>query len=264
MNNHDHGPATAGNAATHPPLHAWLSVLCGAGCGLVLWLALSSTLLPDTTATVRRLIELQARGLGLGALLAMAGLGVLLPRPPAAGAWWNRSVAALVVVAVGSAVLALHRLGPQPDPVWLALLAAVTCVGALTAIVGLALLETGQPRLRLPLRLAQALLGGATLLFALFALRWPAGSGLAAGPVPSLALLVVAVAGLLLAMWHGQGGLRPWRHRRGRWLALALAAGLPLLLAGLLYLQPGWARVLWPLIALSVLAGTATERLQSR
>ena len=44
--------------------------------------------------------------------------------------------------------------------------------------------------------------------------------------------------------------------RPARWLALALSTILPVLLAGLLHLQPDWARVIWPLVALSVLAGT--------
>ena len=262
MNRSDHEAAAVADSNARTRTRPWLSTLCGTGCGLVLWLGLSSALLPVTTS-LRRLVELQAWGLGLGAVLAMAGLGVLLPRPAAAGPWWNRSLVALAVVLVGSTVLALLRLRAQADPAWLALLAAVVCIGALTAIISLALLEAGQAGLLLPVRLAQSLLGGATVLFALFALRWP-GSDLATGPIPSLLLLVLVAAGLLLTMWHGQGGLRPWRRWRSRWLSLLLTIALPLLLAGLLYLQPGWDKVLWPLIALSVLAGTMTERLHAR
>ena len=67
-------PGRSGPLATASTgVHAWLSILCGAGCGLVLWLAVSSTLLPAASVPVRRLLELQAWGLGLGAL----GLGAL-------------------------------------------------------------------------------------------------------------------------------------------------------------------------------------------
>ena len=37
---------------------------------------------------------------------------------------------------------------------------------------------------------------------------------------------------------------------------LGLVAGLPLLLAGLLYVWPGSVVAIWPLVALSVLAGS--------
>lgn len=254
--------ADGATAGTHASMRGgwqpWLSTLCGAGCGLALWVALSSALLRiGPGGAVRTLLELQAWGLGIGAALALAGLGVLLPRPADAGPWWNRTLAALVAVVVGCAVLALMQLGVQPDPTWLAMLAAVTCFAALAAIAGLALLETGQAGMSLPTRLAQSLLCGASLLFALFALRWPAATP-ADGPAPSLALLVLVTAGLLLATWHGQGGLRAWTARRSLVLGLCLAA--PLLLAALAWLQPGWARTIWPLVALSVLLGTAIER----
>ena len=39
---------------------------------------------------------------------------------------------------------------------------------------------------------------------------------------------------------------------------------LPLLLAGLLYAWPGSAGAIWPLVALSVLAGTLVERRLAR
>ena len=106
-------------------------------------------------------------------------------------------------------------------------------------------------------------LAWATLLFALLALRWP-GPLPAAGPVPSLLLLVAVAGGLLAAARHGQRGLFPWQQWRRRWLALGLLVAVPLLLAALLYLQPGWGRVIWPLVALSVFAGTVAERLPPR
>lgn len=257
------GPATG--AATQAPtgLRACLSTLSGAGCALVLWVALSSALLAGGSGTTRNLVDLQLWGLGLGMLLAAAGPGLLWPRPAAPGRWWLRGVVALVLVLASGTALALLQLRPQPDPAARVLLAVLACGGALATIAALALLETGQAGRWLPARLALALLGGATLLFALIALRWP-GPMVAAGPVPSLALLVAVAAGLLVAAWLPQRGLLPWTQWRGRWLALGLLAVLPLLLAALLYLQPGWTRVLWPLIALSVLAGTVTERLQPR
>ncbi|AKC86487.1 hypothetical protein [Pseudoxanthomonas suwonensis] len=258
------GPAIAEAAPPAPTvLRAGLSALAGAGCGLVLWLALSGALLARGTGTTRYLVDLQLWGLGLGVLLAAAGLGLLWPRPAVPGRWWLRGAVAWIVVLASGIALALLQLRTQPDPTAQALLAVLACSGALATIAALVLLETGQAGMRLPARLALALLGGATLLFALIALRWP-GPILAAGPVPSLVLLVAVTAGLLAAAWQGQGGLRPWAQRRGRWLALLLLAALPLLLAALLYLQPDWARALWPLVALSVLAGTLVERLESR
>lgn len=247
----------------HARLRPWLSALCGAGCGLVLWVALSSALLLGGTATMRKLVHLQVWGLGLGVLLAAAGLALLWPRPETPGRWWLRSLVALLLAIVGGAGLAWLQLRPSPDPAWLALLALLTCGGALAAIAGLAMLETGQAGLQLPTRLALALLCGASLLFALIALRWP-GPILAAGPVPSLLLLVLVAGALLLAGWQAQGGLRPRARWRSHGLALGLLVALPVLLALLLYLQPGWARVLWPLVALSVLAGAVVERHPAR
>ena len=77
-------------------------------------------------------------------------------------------------------------------------------------------------------------------------------------------LEALMTAALLLASWQGPAGLWPWARWRGRWLALALSTILPVLLAGLLHLQPDWARVIWPLVALSVLAGTLVERRLAR
>ena len=70
-------PAAAGGstgaASTRGGVHALLLSLCGAGCGLVLWVALSSALLLGNSATQRKLADLQAWGLGLGVVLAAAG-----------------------------------------------------------------------------------------------------------------------------------------------------------------------------------------------
>ncbi len=244
-------------------LRPWLAALCDAGCGLVLWVALSSALLPGGADTMRKLVDLQVWGLGLGVLLAAGGLGLLWPRPATSGRWWIRSVVALALVIASSLVLAGLQLRADADPALRVLLAVLASGGALATIAGLSLLETGQAGLQLPIRLALALLCGATLLFALIALRWP-GPIMAAGPVPSLLLLVLVAAALLVAGWQSRGGLGAVGWPPGRWLVLGLLAGLPLLLAALLYLQPGWARTLWLLVALSVLAGTVVERRQAR
>lgn len=257
----DAGPVHAGApamTALHARLHPWLSVLCDAGCGLLLWVALSSALLPGDGDTPRLLVDLQVRGLLFGALLAGCGLGLFWPPSMAAGPWRLRSLVALALAVAGAVALSL-QLRQAPDPTLALVLAALACIGALATVGGLAMLEKAADGLHLPTRLALALLGGAVLLFALIALRWP-GPGMTDGPVPSLALLVLVAGALLLARWHRRGGLQ----QRGRWLVLVLLACVPLLLAALLYLQPGWARVLWPLVAVAVLAGTVVERVQAR
>jgi hypothetical protein len=243
-------------------LRPWLAVLCEAGAGLALWVALSSALLPAGTTT-RKLVEMQSWGLLLGALLVAGGLALFWPQPAGANPWRRRSLLAMALAVAGSVALAVLQLRPQPVPGLALPLAVLTCASALATIACLAMLEGDQAGLRLPTRLALALLGGAALLFALIALTWP-GPGLAAGPVPSLALLVLVAGALLIAGWQAQGGLWPWSRWPRRWRVLALLAGLPLLLAALLYVQPDWASTLWPLVALAVLAGTVVERAQAR
>lgn len=248
--------------APYARLRPWLAVLCETGAGLALWVALSGALLPAGTTT-RKLVELQSWGLLLGALLVAGGLGLFWPQPAVANAWRRRSLLAMALTVACGVALAVLQLRQQPLPGLALPLAVLTCAGALATIAGLAMLEGDQAGLRLPTRLALALLGGAALLFALIALIWP-GPGLAAGPVPSLALLVLVAGALLIAGWQAHGGLWPWSRWPGRWRVLALLAGLPLLLAALLYVQPDWARALWPLVALAVLAGTIVERAQAR
>ena len=257
------GRQAAASAPVPSLLAPWMWALCGTGCGLVLWVALSSALLRGGDGIPRTLVELQAWGLVVGAVLAATGLGLLWPRPVVPGPWWRRSLMALLTVIASALLLALLQWRPQPDPVWPALLTMLACGSALAAILCLALLEHAQAGLLMPARLAQMLLCGATLLFALLALRWP-GPLPAAGPVPSLLLLVAVAGGLLAAARHGQRGLFPWQQWRRRWLALGLLVAVPLLLVALLYLQPGWGRVIWPLVALSVFAGTVAERLPPR
>ena len=89
---------STGAASTRGGVHALLLSLCGAGCGLVLWVALSSALLLGNSTTQRKLVDLQAWGLGLGVVLAAAGLGLLLPRPAAPGRWWLRGLVALALL----------------------------------------------------------------------------------------------------------------------------------------------------------------------
>ena len=123
-------------------------------------------------------------------------------------------------------------------------------------------LKAGEAGPVLPVHLALALLGGAALFFALMVLRWQ-GPLPPAGPVPSLALLVVVTAALLLALWQARGGLGSRLRSPMHWLVLGLVAGLPLLLAGLLYVWPGSAGAVWPLVALSILAGSVLEYRQA-
>lgn len=261
------GPAPAAPdlpAATpgHAGLRACLTVLSSAGCGLVLWVALSSALLLGR-GPVPQLVQLQAWGLGLGVALAATGLGLFRPRPTGSARWWIRGLAALLVVIASGTTLALLQRLPAPDPGVAGLMAALACCGALAAVTARVRLDGDDTGRRLPAALALMLLAGAVVLFALIALRW-SGPLPATGPLPSLALLALVAAALLVAQWHPQGGLRPWTRWRGRWSVLGLLAALPLLLATTLYMQPGWAGVIWPLVALSVLAGSVLERLQAR
>ena len=259
-------PAAAGGstgaASTRGGVQALLLSLCGAGCGLVLWVALSSALLLGNSATQRKLVDLQAWGLGLGVVLAAAGLGLLLPRPAAPGRWWLRGLVALALLLASGATLALLQWHYGSEPGLLLAVAVVACASALATTAALALLDDGEAGPLLSVHLALALLGGAALFFAVMVLRWQ-GPLPPAGPVPSLALLVVVTAALLLALWQARGGLGSRLRSPRHWLVLGLVAGLPLLLAGLLYVWPGSAGAIWPLVALSVLAGSVLEYRQA-
>ena len=115
--------------------------------------------------------------------------------------------------------------------------------------------------------LAYALLAGATLLFALIALKWP-GQGLLSMPAVSLVTLAVMVAATKVLYWSENGSLRAGVQGLADHLALplrvailALLAVLPALLALALVLWPGlFPRTGWSLVALSILAGGYLER----
>ncbi|KAF1685247.1 hypothetical protein B1992_12760 [Pseudoxanthomonas broegbernensis] len=253
-------PHGTGTALPSPP--AWplaaARVLGGTGAGLLVWLSVSNVLLPAPGGQLQAVASLRVGALGLALALAALALPALLRRPSRPDPWRGRALIAWgLALLAGTTMLGLQL---RPLPGWTLLVALATCLCALAAVAGLALTGHGggtAAPLRLPTRLALALLAGAAVLFALIALRWP-GAGVGTGPVPSLLLLGAAAGALLLAAWHGDGGLRRGR----RWLALVLLAPLPWLLALLLYAVPGWATTVWPLVAASVLAGALLEQRQ--
>ena len=71
-----------------------------------------------------------------------------------------------------------------------------------------------------------------------------------------LSVIVAAWVMFIVHLWQARGGLGSRLRSPRHWLVLGLVAGLPLLLAGLLYVWPGSAGAIWPLVALSVLAGS--------
>lgn len=265
MHRIDHTPGADRRDGHGMTRAAWLeraaAAVAGAGAGLLAWLALSSALLHGRGIGLQRLLALQAAALGLAVVLAACVIPALLRAPPgrvrshARGAW-------SLVLGSGLALLALRVL-PEPAGAWMAPLAAVACLASLVGIATLPWLGPDPPpasSLRLPLQLVLGLLGGASLLFALIALFWP-GPMPAAAPLPSVLLLGTMALLLLLAHWHRtQGGLRA-ALASGGWQVLGLLVALPWLLGLALYLDPRWARLAWPLVAVSVLAGSVLAHL---
>jgi len=247
-------PIAAPAAPAWPPAVA--SVLGATGLGLLVWLSVSSLLLPAPGGQLQSLAALRMGAICLALLLAVFALPALLwPTARRAPGRGRGLLACGLALLAGGAMLGtqVHPLPGATLPV-----ALVTGLCALAAIAALAVAGEahGAPAgLRLPTRLAVGLLAGAAVLFALIALRWP-GDGIGTGPLPSLLVLGAAVGALLLAGWHRDGGLR----RSGRWLALVLLVLLPWLLAMLLHVVPGWAAAVWPLVAGSVLAGALLEQ----
>ncbi|HEY5971051.1 MAG TPA: hypothetical protein VIT22_03605 [Pseudoxanthomonas sp.] len=253
------------------PSHALASVLSACGLGLLIWLGISIAMLQGRSAELAALRSMQQSGLMIACVLALAG--IVNMRVPAGGKWRRVGMMALAMALVFAVAVMRLLAGQRPDPGWLFMASALMSIGAVTAVLaaGMAMAASGRQSWRsqmvAPNFLAFALLAGATLLFALIAMKWP-GQDLLSAPTPSLVMLVVVVAALKLLYWFENGGLHarvavlsdkdaPWL----RLAALALLALFPLLLTGILALWPQLVpRAGWCLIALSVVAGGCLER----
>lgn len=229
------------------------------GAGLLLWTALSAALLHGRIGTLD-VQRLQAIGIGIGLLLSATALP-LLWRAPARGPWRLRALAATALAMLAAlAVLTLKNAG-QADAGWISATAMATAIGCLLALAATpAALLQPLPPLRIPVQVAKAMLAGASVLFALIALAWR-GAMPAAAPAPSLLMLTVMMAGLLLLFWRDARGPRPGAlpGDRPHWFALALLVVIPLALALLSFALPSLGRLVWPATALSVLAGSVLE-----
>lgn len=253
-------PAARATGAAPRSGAGWLvagaRVLGGTGGGLLVWLSVSSILLPAPGGQLQSLSALRTSALCLALVLAACALPVLLWRRVQAPGWRASALAWCLALLAGGAMLVL-QLHPVDGATLPVALATGLCALAAVSLAGHG--EDLRAPLRLPTRLAVALLAGATVLFALIALRWP-GDGIGAAPAPSLLVLGAVAGALLLGGWRGAGGLRGKR----RWAVLALLVLLPWMLALLLRLVPGWAGVVWPLVAASVLAGAWFEQRQAQ
>ena len=238
------------------PLRAASQALAGAGAGLLVWLSVSIALLLGRAGPLRELASLQLRGLALaGLLLLLAAPALIAWREPAP--WPGRARLAWGLALVATLSLAGLQLWPPAVPGWTTLSAAIACLAALAlaSCLGQAGQSADTLSLGAPTQLALALLGGMALLLVLVSLHWP-GTMPVGAPLPSLALLGAAGAGLLLAGWWNDGGLR----RSGRGWTLLLLTLLPWGLALSAHLLPKIAWLAWLLVALSVLAGMLHER----
>ncbi len=261
----DHSSRAGHRARLRMPARAGLvqaaATLATAGAGLLVWLALSSALLHGRGAELQRLLAVQTAALALALVLSLLIVPALWQAPRGRAVRYA-SAAWAAAVAGGVALLAL-RLQVGPVTAWTGPAAALACLGALAAMGSVPWLCATPPpasSLRLPLQLVLGLLCGAGLLFALVATFWQ-GPMPAAAPLPSLLLLCAMAAAVLLAHWQtSAGGLRAALATGGAWIVLGLLVLLPCVLALALYLDPRWARAVWPLVALCVLSGAVLER----
>ena len=226
-------------------LPALASALAGAGLGLLVWMGISVTLLQAGSGNLVALRSMQHTGLVVAGLLTLAS-----------------AIAVLILLSLRT-----------PAPGWTALCAALLSIGAIATTLGLGMCATSnshvnwQRQMVAPAFLAYALLAGATLLFALIAVKWP-GQGLLSMPSVSLVTLAVMVAATKVLYWSENGSLRAGVQGLADHLAfplrvaiLALLAVVPALLALALVLWPGFfPRTGWSLVALSILAGGYLER----
>lgn len=250
------------NAAAYgrrPSLQAASQALAGAGAGLLVWLAISIAMLLGRTGVMQGLANLQLRGLAVVAVLLLLALPALAVRP--ADTWQVRTRLAWGLSLLATLALLGLQLWPPQVPGWTTLSAALGCLGAMAMATCMGQAGQGEAGLSLhgPMGLALALLGGMAMLLALVSLHWP-GTMPALAPLSSLLLLGVTVAGLLLASWKADGGLR----RPGRVAVLALLTVVPWALAGLAQLLASAASTCWWLLACSVLAGMVWERMLAR
>ena len=255
-------------------LQALASALAGAGLGLFVWMGISVTLLQASSGNLMALRSLQHTGLVVAGLLTLASLISLRACPTASGIKWRQITAGALVLTLASAIAVLILLSLKtPTPGWTALCAALLSLGAIATTLALGMCATTnghanwQRQMVAPGFLAYALLAGATLLFALIAMKWP-GQGLLSMPAVSLATLAVMAAATKVLYWSENGGLRTGVEGLADNLALplrvailALLTVIPLLLTLALVLWPGFfPRTGWSLVALSILAGGYLER----
>ena len=255
-------------------LQALASALAGAGLGLFVWMGISVALLQANSGNLVALRSLQHTGLVIAGLLTLASLVNLRACPTASGIKWRQITAGALVLTLSSAVAVLILLSLwTPTPGWTALCAALLSIGAIATTLGLGMCATTsshanwQRQMVAPGFLAYALLAGATVLFALIALKWP-GQGLLSMPAVSLVTLAVMVAATKVLYWSENGSLRAGVQGLADNLALplrvvilALLAVIPALLTLALVLWPGFfPRTGWSLVALSILAGGYLER----
>ena len=255
-------------------LPALASALAGAGLGLLVWMGISVTLLQAGSGNLVALRSMQHTGLVVAGLLTLASLVSLRACPTASGIKWRQITAGALVLTLASAIAVLILLSLRtPAPGWTALCAALLSIGAIATTLGLGMCATSnshvnwQRQMVAPAFLAYALLAGATLLFALIAVKWP-GQGLLSMPSVSLVTLAVMVAATKVLYWSENGSLRAGVQGLADHLAfplrvaiLALLAVVPALLALALVLWPGFfPRTGWSLVALSILVGGYLER----
>ncbi|HYM87322.1 MAG TPA: hypothetical protein VET30_11400 [Pseudoxanthomonas sp.] len=255
---------------------ALASCLSSAGLGLMLWLGISVAMLQGRGGDMVLLRHVQHLGLVMACVLCLFGFAGL--RASAAGviiaARWRRASAIALVFTLALAVATIVLLTRKPvSPGWVAMTSGLLGVSAIATILSAGMFtatsgRTGwRQQMVAPNFLGYALLAGATLLFALLAIKWP-GQGLLAAPAPSLIMLAVVMAALKALYWFENGGLRapiagfaPADALRARLAVLALLTLLPLVLAMFLFLWPQLApRLGWCVITASILAGGCLER----